>query len=792
MKRFKPHRLALLVSMACSAPLLMAQQSTDVGRINVEGQPGGTDTGMITQEETPKARSSVNRQYMEKVNPTANAFQIIDILPGVNTFSYDATGLFGGGIRIRGYAGDQLGMTINGAPVNDSGNFAVYPQEYTDTENLCEVFVTQGSTDTDAPHVGATGGNIGMVTCGPKDTFGVRVSQSLGQLNFRRSFARVDTGKVGPSDLKAFISYSKATADKFKGAGGADRDHIDLGVEVRPNADVFLSASLLYNKALNNNIRALTNPQIAQYGRNFDFSTVAPQHLAAVAGTAQTEVSPTDGYYKFNVNPFRNYLLTSKAEFKVNKELTVSAEPYYWYGYGTGGGQIQLLTEGGTGTNVTRLKDLNGDGDTLDKVLAYGSSVTETHRPGVTFKSNYRIDNHTINAGYWFERAEHRQTGPRVAFDNNGNSSNTWLDNSSLYLQRPDGQAYQARDWKTISTGSSFYVQDSVALMNDKLVLQMGGRNSTIDRDFTNYANAQSTSTTGRSDADYQIKRSYGKFLPSAGVKYNLDTQNSVFFNVADNFKAPGNFSFQNLLQGGTVTNGVLTGATLRNPAVGIETSTNMDLGYRMQTETTTLSGSVFMVNYKNRIASAYDPATALSVDYNVGDVTMKGLELEAGQKLNKNFSLYSSLTYTDSQMKQNLVVSSTLTESTAGKSMPDTPKWMAAMAVSYKEGPWFGQLTAKYTGSAFSTLVNDQQMNSYTLLNLVAGYKLPSSNFFKAPEVRLNIDNLTNTEYQRISSPSGSSFTTRALPLGTLAGSNPSYYIGAPRFASVTLRSDF
>ena len=113
-------------------------------------------------------------------------------------------------------------------------------------------------------------------------------------------------------------------------------------------------------------------------------------------------------------------------------------------------------------------------------------------------------------------------------------------------------------------------------------------------------------------------------------------------------------------------------------------------------------------------------------------------------------------------------------------------------MAVSYKEGPWFGQLTAKYTGSAFSTLVNDQQMNSYTLFNLVAGYKLPSSNFFKAPEVRLNIDNLTNTEYQRINSPSGSQFTARALPLGSVAGSNPSYYIGAPRFVSVTLRSDF
>jgi iron complex outermembrane receptor protein len=103
---------------------------------------------------------------------------------------------------------------------------------------------------------------------------------------------------------------------------------------------------------------------------------------------------------QFNINPFRNDLFTSKAEFKVNKDLTLSAEPYFWYGYGTGGGQLQLLTEGGTGTMATRVRDINGDGDTLDKVSTYGSSVTETNRPGVTFKANYRIDNHNVNIGY--------------------------------------------------------------------------------------------------------------------------------------------------------------------------------------------------------------------------------------------------------------------------------------------------------------------------------------------------------------------------------------------------------
>lgn len=791
MRKLKPTQLAVLISLAFSAPIIMAQQATDVGKINVEGQPGGTDSGLITQEETPKARSSVNRAYMDKLNPSANAFQVIDLLPGVNSFSQDATGLFGGGIRVRGFAGDQMGLTINGAPVNDSGNFAVYPQEYTDSENLCEVFVTQGSTDTDAPHVGASGGNLGMVTCSPKDKFGMRTAVSKGQLNYQRAFVRVDTGKFGPSDAKAFISYSKTSADKFKGPGEANREHIDFAAEVRPNADVFLSASVLYNKAINNNIRALNNLQIAQYGTGLDFSSVVPQHLTPVAGTAQLESSPADGYYQFNINPFRNYLFTSKAEFKVNKDLTLSAEPYYWYGYGTGGSQLQLLTEGGTGTLATRVRDINGDGDTLDKVLTYGSSVTETNRPGVTFKANYRADNHNFNLGYWTERAVHRQTGPRVAFDNSGNPASQWLDNSSAYLLRGDGQAYQARDWKTISKGTSLFVQDSIALMQDKLALQIGLRNSSIDRDFINYANA-GTYGVGRADLDYEIKRTYSKVLPSFGAKYNLDAEQSAFFNVAKNFRAPSNFVLSNLLTGGTVVNGVLTGATLRNPAVGIETSTNFDLGYRLQAKDTTFSGSVFVVNFKDRIAAAWDPVSLSSLDYNVGNVQMKGAEIELAQKLDNNFSFYSSLTYTNSQMKQDLQVSSTLTEATAGKQLPDTPKMMAALALSYKDGPLFGQLTAKHTGKAFSTLVNDQSMDAYNLLNLTAGYKLPDSGFFKSPEIRINVDNLTNASYKRISSPSGSSFTTRALPLGTLAGSNPSYYIGAPRFTSVTLRSDF
>jgi iron complex outermembrane receptor protein len=277
--------------------------------------------------------------------------------------------------------------------------------------------------------------------------------------------------------------------------------------------------------------------------------------------------------------------------------------------------------------------------------------------------------------------------------------------------------------------------------------------------------------------------------LPSVGVRYALDAQRQVFANIAGNMKAPGNFSYQNLLVGGTVVNGLLTGATLRDPAVQMETSTNLDVGYRYASDVWTFSGSVYHINFNNRIARAYDPVSAISTDYNVGDVITKGFELESGYKLSNNWSVYGSLSYTDSKMQSDLRTSVTAFEATSGKQMPDTPKWLSGLRLEYNTGTWYGNADVKYTGSAYSTLVNDEAVDAVTLVNLTAGYHFTDTAFLKKPSIQLNVSNLFDKDYLRINSGSGSNFTTRALGSGA---STPFYYVGSPRFVSVTLRSDF
>jgi iron complex outermembrane receptor protein len=130
-------------------------------------------------------------------------------------------------LTVRGFGADQLGFTVNGVPVNDSGNFAVYPQEYADGENLCTQSVTQGSPDVESPHAGATGGNVGITSCDPENKRRFRVSQTLGDLSLIRSFLRYDTGRFADNKLKMFFSFSHTEADKWKGEGRAKKDHFD-------------------------------------------------------------------------------------------------------------------------------------------------------------------------------------------------------------------------------------------------------------------------------------------------------------------------------------------------------------------------------------------------------------------------------------------------------------------------------------------------------------------------------------------------------------------------------------
>lgn len=757
-----------------------SNEKFSTNQVTVTGKKVGM--GLMVQENAPKARSTITADELEKQRPTGNAYEALELMPAVNSYNYDATGLFGGGLTLRGFNSDQIGATINGVPVNDSGSFAVYPQEYVDQENTCTQFVTQGSTDVDSPQIGATGGNFGIVTCDPQKAKRVRLAQTFGDLNLYKTYVRYDTGVLEGTRSRFFISASHSEGDKWKGEGRASRNHVDMGF--RTDIDKFntISGTVLLNRAVNQNISTFSLADLAKNGYSYDYAKTFVGHAAATPGKAGSDTNSAfaDAYYQLTKNPFQNAIASITAKFRIAENTDIKVIPYFWYGYGTGGNQQKLQTESAflnkaTGKNTAGV-DLNGDGDTLDKVIVANSSVTSTKRPGITTSLVHTIGNHQILGGFWYERATHEQFGPMVKVNAEGYATDAWLKEGRV--MRPDGTPFQSRDWRTISSSSQVFLQDTINMMDDKLAVNVGVRVPTMKRDFTNHANEGSNSGT-----DYQLEKTYTEVLPQLGARFQIDRDNQVFFSLAKNMKAPPNFVYA------TTNNVVLVNGKPTMPVdVKAETSVNIDLGYRLQSDKLTAQATVYSVDFKNRQATAYDPIANMSSLTSVGKVKTYGFELELGNTPINGFSFYGSVGYANSEIQDDIPVSKTASLPTKGKSMTLTPEWKAGLSAMYENGGMYARVKVKYTGQQWATMTNDEAVPSYTLLGLDMGYKFPDMGWVKKPKLSLNISNLTNRQYRNPSSFN----VTNAKAYGTAGARTVFYYMGAPRFASITVSGDF
>jgi len=786
-----------------------------LGTITVVGSGAKLGTGMMLNDDSVKGRSTITKEAMEKELGTGNVLQSIAQLPGVNTYNYDATGLFGGDVTIRGFSSDQIGFTVNGVPVNDSGGYAFYAQEMIDKENVCTASVAQGSPELESPHSGATGGSVSMITCDPTDKFRIRATQTVGGLNLNRTFVRVDSGRFMNNMAKVFLSYSHAEADKWKGVGKAKKDHIDAGFSLDLSEDNKILGSILYNRMVNQNIWSVSNAQVAANGYYFDYaSTFTP--LKTPGPGAQVDVAQNPLYYGMALNPFKNVIASVSGSFKLGQDTYLKVQPYTWYGFGNGGWSQLILDETGTAQKssssgsslIGGAVDINGDGDTLDKVAVGRASVTKTMRPGITGELSTTMGSHYLKVGLWYERATHTQTQPAVRIGADGVPLDIWLQEGCI--QRADKTCYQGRNTKTISTAYQVYLNDQITLLNDRAFLNLGLRLPHVERDVYNYANESGNlpytvnSTTGAYTAgaassrvfqDYRIKRSFYSALPQLGARFNLNSQQHVFLNVAKNFRAPPNFAyFGNYV--GLVTRG--TQAIAMEPLVEVkpETSVMVDGGWRFQSKDVSISATVYNKTFKNRQVQAIDPNTLVSTYINAGGTKGQGFELEIGSGVVNGFSAYGSLTLQKETINEDLRVTATGYLPTAGKQFGKVPDKMASLSLQYDQGPIYARLKGKFTAAQFVDLMNQEAAPSYSTLDLDAGYKFGNWGFLKSPQLRLNISNLGNKQYRN---PSSILTNAAATPLrttnnsvATQSASTQFYYLGAPRMTSLTFSVDF
>jgi iron complex outermembrane receptor protein len=411
------------------------------------------------------------------------------------------------------------------------------------------------------------------------------------------------------------------------------------------------------------------------------------------------------------------------------------------------------------------------------KTLYYNPSITETNRPGIVNKLTYTVGDHKLIGGYWFEFANHRQTAPYAALNADGTIADPYLTSNAYVITSGPyaGQVMQRRDQTTRTTTNMLFVGDTWSI-NNRWTMEMGVKQAFIKRHVTN-ALPGATPVVDYSDQ---------ATLPQLGLRYKIDDKHQLFSSIGTSFRSTPNY---------TLADSYSNSSGSRTPwqAAPTEKSITAEVGHRYQGETFATSVSLFGTRYSNRqiTTTVLDPTnplgtTTTSLTMNVGSVNIVGLDAEFGtRRMFGGWRAYTSGELLNTNVIDNLPVnvSSTVKDylPTSGKSLPRAPNHMIAFGIDYDDDHLFGNLTYKWIGSQYSTLMNDQKIGGYGRLDAGIGYRFDKIGFANQPEFRINLYNVLNAKsLTGVAGVQNNAVATTGLNGATIAASGtPTYYAG-------------
>ena len=803
---------ALCATTALAGGLMMSSvamaQSTGTALVEefvVTGSAVQTQRGAIVALDVPKSRSAVTQEFLATQTPGGTVLDQINLLPGVNFTGNDAFGSAGGDITLRGFDSQRLALIQDGIPLNDSGNYAVYPNQQLESDLIERVEVNLGTTDVDSPTAAAAGGTINYVTRKPQDEMGGRVDLGFGSENFQRYYGTFETGQFGPWGTKAWISGLYTKNDIFDAPGKIEKKALNARIwqDIGDNGD-FVSLIANYNENRNSFIRRITLAQFNQNGvtsnnlpdttLHYDASCVRP---TPVNGTVQNEATSATGftatcanYVGNNINPSNTGNLRGQSQFHLADNLILTVDPSFQYTIANGGGRtIFAENDPQFRGNV----DLNGDGDFLDRVLIYWPNITNTRRYGVSSSLIWKFaDNQSLRAAYTYDYARHRQTGQGTTFDAEGNPTDVFggKDGYGQPINLPDGSILRRRDRLSFATLNQFAIDYRGRFAEDKLLINAGLRAPFFKRELNQFCymrdtfNAYCTTQTpfvvaGTDD---------GGGVPFVVFPTNNASQTGAASTTSLNATQLAAFR---AIYGATATPSVYFGQPRKFerkydkvlPNVGVsydfdnntsvyasyaetlsvprtddlydrnlvdpdpEYSKTFDFGVRYSSPTVIASLAAFHNNFNNRIERQFDEAANIFYSVNVGEVVLQGFDGQIGWKPEQYLSFYGSLSYVDSEIQSDFPNGANgAILATKGKELYEIPKLQGAFRVDWDVTEAFSVgVQGKFVGERWTNLTNTEKAPNYNIWDLDMRYKF---DVLKTTYVQVNVRNLFDERY--------------------------------------------
>jgi iron complex outermembrane receptor protein len=582
---------AALSFAAMAAPAYAQDQAAPAEDASAPAN-AGDDAILVTAKQTRSA-TAIPASEIQKILPGVSPLKAIQTLPGVLYITADPWGNNeqNAQIFIHGFAGNQLGYTMDGIPLGDQsyGNYnGLSPQRAVISENVGRVVVAAGAGDLATPSNSNLGGTVETFSSDPAPMFGVIANQTVGSYNTSRTFLRLDTGKVGENgnDAAYFaLTRQKAKAWDFNGWQGgwqANAKYVhddsvgkltlytDYNDMKQPNED----ATVFFKPSAGG---TATPVQLyTPYTKPFSYPDLTGYRTGYLNPMGNSPAAVGSNYRNYYSDAQRTDWLTyARYDAKIADNVTLTNTAYYHHNDGVGvvaGPLGQSITTAqpyldpayaslptncrfaGNANGVrpaacTALTDAQAAAAGAALVAATGGSglITRTteyriDRGGAITALNVDLGNHQIELGGWFEHNSTTQYRRWYAVP----LANPALSTPYVRPLRAMQPLFTQYQGEARINELQLHVQDTWQVF-EPLLVQFGLKTSAQWANGWYPVQPKAGSLSGLAGGLPEGKINTLKwFLPAVGATYDFNGHEEVYFNVQKNLR-----QYQAYLAGG-------------------------------------------------------------------------------------------------------------------------------------------------------------------------------------------------------------------------------------------------
>lgn len=652
-------------------------------------------SNLRVDDASPVTHTNLDNQQIKERNLGQDIPVLMQYLPNVTTTSDAGAGIGHTGIRVRGSDATRVNVSINGIPLNDQESQGTFWVNLGDFTSSTEDIQLQRGVGTSTNGSGAFGASLNVKTTTLEENAAAKIMNTYGSFNTHKHQIDFHTGKVNDN------FYFSGNFSLSKSDGYRDRSYSDLksyflqGVYKKENT-LIKALSFGGSQETYQAYWGITKEQL-QENRKFN-----------PAGIYEDDEGNTLFYDQQTDNYKQDHLqFIWSQQYNTNWSSTLA----FHYTYGRGFYESYIPEAFLTDYNLTPFEY---EGEIREQSDIVNQKWLNNDFLGSVFDLNYKQSGFkfTIGGGWNYYSGDHYGKVMYAKF---------------AQLEKPYQHYY---DNKGKKFDANAYLKTTYALTD----------NLSIYTDLQ-YRHLSYKTEGPYEGEDFDTKDHFNFFNPKAGLTYEVNSKNQLYFSYGRANKEPNRSDYKGVVLG--VENPVYPKA---------EQLDDYELGWRLKDKKVELNSNLYWMNYHNQLVlTGKIDNEGRFIRENSGKSYRLGLEIDAAIQLHSKLSIHPNMALSTNKNKDFQSLVDNEMRNFGNTKISFSPQIVAGNLIRYSPVPNLQiNFMSKYIDSQYMSNLEtkDSKLSSYFLNDLNIQYAWKNAPVFREIVFTGMLNNIFDKKY--------------------------------------------